>query len=139
MYKEKREVSVVDAEIGFDGHLRIIMSNGVIVDAGSLNPNEMSQGEDYGYNQHELSNNSGVFVVKAEKSFDGHLLLILSNNNILDAGVIPVPEPIYKIIHKVGGSRGSGSGINLLDYWIVAQGTWDDSLQWVDSALWKDS
>jgi hypothetical protein len=130
MYKEKKGVSVVDAEIGLDGHLHTTLSNGVTVDAGSLNPDDMSQGEG-GYGKQETHGNGGDYVVSVEKGLDGHLLLILSNGTILDAGLLPVPEPIYKIMYKVGGRRGGA--------WILVQGTWNDFLQWVDSALWKDS
>jgi hypothetical protein len=46
----------------------------------------------------------GVSVVDAEIGFDEHLLLILSNGDTLDAGLLPSPDPVYKTIYRTGGA-----------------------------------
>ena len=101
-----------------------------------------------GYNSmHEEK--EGVSVVDAEIGFDGHLLLILSSGDILDAGLMPVPDPVYKIIHKVGGSRGgsvSPSVEAFISVWATTAinetitiptqniGTFNATVDWGDSS-----
>lgn len=53
----------------------------------------------------------GVSIVSVELDLDGHLTVLLSNGDIVDAGEIPLPPEVVKIISSYGGGGGPGSGI----------------------------